>query len=243
MASRLVERLTNGIELYDPSLRDRLAVSEQLGCLMMPLELSADSAAEQSRVAVVGFAPLESTIPRMRVFAPRTELHELQAHEQNTDVAGKGIGLPRLYVSPQAAAGWLARPDTVGMFSMVIDPARMVDMRQPDDITLTGAAARIQTHYGVKQSAKQPGGMRHRLQAIHAAYDAAVDDPQGAQTVRYNQPPRAAIRQMLRGAGAGALPAGFFLPRDPSLQIRHEGSGGAAGGRGVLAALDTALWR
>lgn len=145
---------------------------------------------------------------------PIVNLHEVPEEFATVSLQGKGVG-PRMYPTPQAAAGYTPRPDVLGVFSFDIHSEDLLDLRGKEG----NSAGRILEHaWKIRRSQEDEQGLQEVVDAVHASYGAA-------QVVIRTEPPRAMLRRVVerRQLSPRGWPKQFAIIRSEDIPLERIG--------------------
>lgn len=212
MSHQEYETIVNQVQFTDEFYPKLLEWDEDLGFIRQRGSQSEDS------IVVVGFCNGQPSPPEKRllpeVIVPRTTYESLTEEERNINVQGKGIG-PRLYNTPWGATGLPEHTGLVGVYSIELEKERMRDMRKSSDFRITGKLGRIMQHAGLIMQSKVMS-LRSTLEDVNGNLG------EDTQAVIYNQPPRAALREMRPQSSQGIV-SEFMVIRDATLRLHKHG--------------------
>lgn len=153
-----------------------------------------------------------------------TTLDEMPEDERNIDTVGKGVGARLLSNGLQALAASPKPTLTCGVYEVpLLGNGEIVDMRQPTDSTVIGKLMRIARHAGRIIGAYSIG-LEEEVKIIHNKIAERAENSSNIVGAVYNQAPRTALRQWMRGIPRqnGIQPA-FLVIRNQA-PIREIGS-------------------
>lgn len=160
---------------------------------------------DDEQITAVGFyapTPSEGKVGPRTLQLP-TQFEQVPPADQTIDLLGKGVGR-RLYNTPHATSGLAYRPVHVQAYPFTVARSDILDLRIPADTTLIGKATRIAQHAGRIVSS--------RLESVEQVVARIHEDYGNREAVIIGQPPRAALRQRMRGV-PNPLPPAFLLTR------------------------------
>lgn len=194
---------------FEPGFnKARLRFNEDLGFLEVN---EADIAT--SGIRVVGFSiPVSRSggIDMSNVVSPITTLEGLPPANRIIDSQGKGVG-PRLYNTWQALGGSRLRPDTIGVYSVGLDPSKLLDLR-------ASQGNRVQ------QVVRHAGRiLRSKLTSVEKVVDGIHRSYGDVDAVELFMPPHPEIRQLQHGVSNPIKPQ-FIIIRNPYINMHRIGT-------------------
>jgi hypothetical protein len=203
----VITAVTNGTDFKYPDFPDCLRYDQDIGFLIV------QGSETDSRLTVFGYSPLPDGAELPPLTFSRTDLAFVPPQDRTIDKQGKGVGL-RLYNTPHALAGRAEQTARIAAYTAEISLDGLLDTRRSSDRTPLGKIERIGRHAG-RIIRAHTQGLDVVVNEIHQTYG-------DAQCVLFGQPPRAKLRELMRGVHA-PIASEFMIVRGPDVALYGAG--------------------
>lgn len=205
-----VRELTAGVHFSDETILEKLHFDEQRGFLVMEDQLAARG------LSIVGFGGRPGQAVLEAEVTPITRFADVPLDKQDIDTLGKGVGLPRMYNTPQGPTSSKRQPALIGAYKFEVEP-KDLRVEQGNRITqvLRHGSRMLRTFRPTTEGHRRAVG--RLVERIHQGYG-------DVDAVLLTSPTRAALRQIQHGERNRVdVSSEFILVRNPAITLHLIG--------------------